>query len=198
MGSASSVAGDTLSAEQVQKLTGERFDRAEFDRLSNEGVLSKDAYEQIRRGVGGWFGAWVFQENRRHFGAAGNEVQKQHSQDLVEVAAFLIYFTYLVVKLPSMSREDPMYFRSLKYMVYRFQPSAWYWGPCFLLRNLLVAFATVVDPSQPFIQMMFLGCILTVYTCSVRLKKQMQNVSFLWKFGVAAAMKPVFCGNVAW
>lgn len=45
----------------------------------------------------------------------------------------------------------------------RFHGGAFWWGFAFLCRNTLVAIATLIDPSQAFAQMFFLGAVLIFF-----------------------------------
>lgn len=48
-------------------------------------------------------------------------------------------------------------------MILRYRPDVWWWGVVFLFRSVLVTFGVTLDPSRPFIQMMFIICILIAY-----------------------------------
>lgn len=79
------------------------------------------------------------------------------------VLDFLGYFIYQAYTLPKLSKGNPIYYRAKKYMIYRFRADTWYWGAVFLVRNLLIAFATLINPSKPFLQMMFFGSVMIFY-----------------------------------
>ena len=47
------------------------------------------------------------------------------------------YYAYKVTILPKQSQVDPLYYRSIKYMIWKFRSDRWYWGIIFLIRMTL-------------------------------------------------------------
>jgi hypothetical protein len=84
---------------------------------------------------------------------------------LLPLLCFLIFYFFQVVRLPVESLKKAEFSRPVKFVVYRFQSGAWYWGAFFLLRNFLFALGTLIDPSKPFKQTIFLVTVLVIFTC---------------------------------
>jgi basic membrane lipoprotein Med (substrate-binding protein (PBP1-ABC) superfamily) len=51
-----------------------------------------------------------------------------------------------------------------RYLFYRFRPDVWWWGNVYLLRQLLLAFSPMIQPDDPAIQVVFVTCVMQVYT----------------------------------
>jgi len=93
---------------------------------------------------------------------------------LAPLVAFLIFYGVCVINIPRDALGNPNFYKSIKFVVYRFHAEAWYWGALFLLRNFLVAMCTLIDPERPFKQTIILMGVLVVYLC-------VQLAVFPWK-----------------
>jgi len=82
---------------------------------------------------------------------------------LLFVVCFILYYAYAVHKMPQIAAVDPLFYRSRKYMIFRFRSSTWYWGVVFLVRNFCCALTTVVDPNRPYLQTVMLVTVLLTY-----------------------------------
>jgi hypothetical protein len=82
---------------------------------------------------------------------------------LLFVVCFIFYYIYAVHKMPQLAAVDPLFYRSRKYMIFRFRSSTWYWGVVFLVRNFCCALTTVVDPNRPYLQTVLLVIVLLTY-----------------------------------
>mmetsp|Transcript_151963 Transcript_151963/g.487788 ORF Transcript_151963/g.487788 Transcript_151963/m.487788 type:complete len:256 (-) Transcript_151963:214-981(-) len=55
----------------------------------------------------------------------------------------------------------------MRFLVYRFRPDVWWWGSVFNVRQLLLAFAPMVQPDDPNTQLIFVSIVLQVYLALV-------------------------------
>jgi hypothetical protein len=83
---------------------------------------------------------------------------------LLFVVCFILYYVYVTHKMPQIAAVDPLFYRSRKYMIFRFRSSTWYWGVVFLVRNFFCALTTVVDPNRPYLQTVLFVTVLLTYT----------------------------------
>jgi len=81
----------------------------------------------------------------------------------IEIFLFIAYYSWGILTLPKSSTNDPVLVRKLKFIVYRFREGAWYWGILFLARNTITGMAVIVDPGQPYAQVMLLSITLVIY-----------------------------------
>jgi len=80
---------------------------------------------------------------------------------LIEIFLFIAYYAQGILILPKSSA--PALVRRLKFIIYRFREGAWYWGIVLLLRNTLTGMAIMLDPGQPYAQMMLPSIVLVIY-----------------------------------
>jgi len=52
-----------------------------------------------------------------------------------------------------------------RFLFYRFRPDAWWWGSVWNIRQLLLAFSSMVQPDDPHFQLIYVVVILTWYPC---------------------------------
>lgn len=81
---------------------------------------------------------------------------------LLAMVPYLLYYAYTIVQLPRWSTADVDYYRSVKFIIYRFRAGAWYWGLIFLIRNTLIAVASVLAPTEPYRQLLIVLVLLLV------------------------------------
>jgi len=81
----------------------------------------------------------------------------------VEVVLFITFYARGILMLPQSCATDPVLLRRLKFIVYRFREGSWYWGIVFLFRNTLTGIAIMLDPGQPYAQMMLPTFVLVIY-----------------------------------
>lgn len=61
------------------------------------------------------------------------------------------------------SNANSGFLRRFRFLLYRFRPDCWWWGLSFLLRQTLLAFATVLMSEYPHGQLFYIGAVLAVY-----------------------------------
>merc|ERR1719401_923770 len=68
------------------------------------------------------------------------------------------------VKAPSESSSaNAGFLQRYRFLLYRFRPDYWWWGSFFMLRQITLAFATVLLLEHPHGQLFYTSCILTLY-----------------------------------
>merc|ERR1719162_600656 len=50
-----------------------------------------------------------------------------------------------------------------RFLFYRFRPSMWWWGSVIAIRQLLLAFTPMVQPDDPYAQIMYTSSVLLIY-----------------------------------
>eukprot|EP00929_Paragymnodinium_shiwhaense_P031371 TRINITY_DN1758_c0_g1_i4.p1 TRINITY_DN1758_c0_g1~~TRINITY_DN1758_c0_g1_i4.p1 ORF type:complete len:1319 (+),score=213.72 TRINITY_DN1758_c0_g1_i4:48-4004(+) len=61
-----------------------------------------------------------------------------------------------------------------RYLLYRFRPDVWWWGVAFQFRQTMLAFAPIVAPDDPHVQVVFITTVLLVYAIP-------QGIFWPWK-----------------
>lgn len=82
---------------------------------------------------------------------------------ILPLICFILFYVYQVYTIPTLSLNDPEFFRPIKFILARFHAGAWYWGVIFLVRNFFVTIGTLIDPGHPFKQTIFGICVLMAY-----------------------------------
>merc|ERR1711861_120812 len=83
---------------------------------------------------------------------------------MIPAFGFLIFYFWAVQNAPSLSRTKGQdYAISIKFVLFRFHPEAYWWGLPFLIRSVFISMLTILDPEKPFWQTIFLIGTLTIY-----------------------------------
>jgi hypothetical protein len=77
---------------------------------------------------------------------------------------FMTWCVWGCVKAPSeSSKANSEFLQRFRFLLYRFRPDYWWWGLCFLLRQTVLAFASVLLIENPHGQLFYAGSALAVY-----------------------------------
>jgi hypothetical protein len=77
---------------------------------------------------------------------------------------FVTWCVWGCLKAPSeSSNANGKFLQRFRFLLYRFRPDCWWWGLSFLLRQTLLAFATVLIRENPHGQLFYIGATLAVY-----------------------------------
>jgi hypothetical protein len=77
---------------------------------------------------------------------------------------FVTWCVWGCYKAPSESSSaNTVFLERFRFLLYRFRPDCWWWGLCFLLRQTVLAFATVLVIESAHGQLFYTGATLAVY-----------------------------------
>jgi hypothetical protein len=80
------------------------------------------------------------------------------------ILPFVTWCTWGCIKAPSeSSNANSGFLRRFRFLLYRFRPDCWWWGLCFMLRQTILAFVTVLVIENPHGQLFYTGGALAVY-----------------------------------
>jgi len=77
---------------------------------------------------------------------------------------FVTWCVWGCYKAPSESSiANSVFLQRFRFLLYRFRPDCWWWGLCFLVRQTVLAFATVLVIESAHGQLFYTGATLAVY-----------------------------------
>jgi hypothetical protein len=80
------------------------------------------------------------------------------------ILPFVTWCTWGCIKAPSeSSNANAGFLQRFRFLLYRFRPDCWWWGLCFMLRQTILAFVTVLVIENPHGQLFYTGGALAVY-----------------------------------
>jgi len=85
------------------------------------------------------------------------------------IVPFMAVSVYATVRLGKKRRARTnvaSHLQPFRFLVYRFRPDVWWWGTIFNIRQILLAFCSMVQPDDPHFQLIFVVLILTWYACA--------------------------------
>lgn len=80
------------------------------------------------------------------------------------ILPFIAWCVWGCWKAPAKSsQKDELFLQSFRFLLYRFRPDYWWWGLPFLMRQTILAFATVIPSDNPHAQLFYCGATCAVY-----------------------------------